>query len=78
MRQPIAPTAITSIAAALLLGACTVAPPPDKQSAAAQKADQHTELRDAINNPINKAKAANDPNVQHDQDQDKAINDQGG
>jgi hypothetical protein len=69
---------ITLFAACLLLCACDMAPPPDKQSAAAQKADQHTELRDAINSPINKAKAANDPNVQHDQDQDQALKDQGG
>jgi len=70
--------AVSMVAAALLLGACTMAPPPDKQSADAQKADQHTELRDAINSPINKAKAANDPNVKHDEDQAKAIDDQGG
>jgi PBP1b-binding outer membrane lipoprotein LpoB len=69
---------IVAIATALLLAACTMAPPPDKQSAAAQKADEHTELRDAINNPINKAKAANDPNLKHDQDQQKAVDDQGG
>jgi len=69
---------LSSILFCALLVACTMAPPPDKQSAAAQKADQHTELRDAINSPLNKAKAANNPNVQHDQDQDKAIQDQGG
>jgi hypothetical protein len=69
---------IVSFFLATLLGACDVAPPPDKQSAAAQKTDEHTELRDAINNPINKAKAANDPNEQHDKDQQKAIDDQGG
>jgi len=69
---------IAMIACCLLLVACDVAPPPDKQTAAAQKADQHTELRDAINSPINKAKAANDPNVKHDEDQAKAVDDQGG
>ena len=65
-------------AAGLLLCACNVAPPPDKQSAAAQKADQHSELRKAITTPIDKAKAANDPNLQHDKDQDKGLEDQGG
>jgi PBP1b-binding outer membrane lipoprotein LpoB len=73
MRQSIA-----AIAIALLLGACTMAPPPDKQSAAAQKADQHTELRDAINAPIDKAKAANDANIQRNKDDNKAIEDAGG
>jgi hypothetical protein len=69
---------VTLVATALLLGACSVAPPPDRQSADAQKADEHTQLRDAINSPINKAKAANDPNVKHDEDQAKAVDDQGG
>jgi hypothetical protein len=69
---------IAVFATGLLLCACDVAPPPDKQSAAAQKADQHTELRDTINTPIDKAKTANDPNVQHDKDQDKGLEDQGG
>jgi hypothetical protein len=78
MAKPALSNALAAVAATLLLGACTMAPPPDKQSADAQKADQHTELRDAINTPINKAKAANDPNLQHDQDQDKALDDQGG
>lgn len=78
MSRTSAAIAITVFASALVLGACDLAPPPDKQSAAAQKADQHTELRDAINTPIDKAKAANDPNVQHDQDQDQAIDNQSG
>jgi hypothetical protein len=69
---------LTLFALCLLLGACDMAPPPEKQSADAQKAAEHTELRDAINNPINKAKAANDPNEQHDKDQDQALKDQGG
>ena len=69
---------ITALAIGLLLGACSMAPPPDQQSPEAQKAAAHTELRDAINTPLDRAKAANDPNVQHDQDQQKAIDDQGG
>jgi len=78
MAKPASANALAAVAATFLLGACTMAPPPDKQSADAQKADQHTDLRDAINTPIDKAKAANDPNVQHDEDQAKAIEDQGG
>jgi uncharacterized lipoprotein len=78
MSKPSSSNAIAMVAAALLLGACSVAPPPDRQSADAQKADEHHELRDAINSPINKAKAANDPNVKHDEDQAKAVDDQGG
>ena len=78
MFKPISSNAFALIAAALLLGGCSVAPPPDKQSADAQKADEHHELRNAINSPINKAKAANDPNVKHDEDQAKAVDDQGG
>ena len=62
----------------LFASACTVAPPPDQQSEAAQKAAKHTELNDAIQKPIDRAKAANDPNVQHDKDQEKALEDQGG
>jgi hypothetical protein len=78
MSKPASANAWSIAAATLLLGACTVAPPPEQQSAAAQKADEHTQLRDAINTPIDKAKAANDPNVQHDQEQAKALDDQGG
>jgi hypothetical protein len=73
MRQLIAVLALSAA-----LAACDVAPPPEKQSADAQKAAEHTELRDAINTPIDKAKAANDPNEQHDKDQDQALKDQGG
>ena len=78
MPKPISMVAVAMIAAALLLDACSVAPPPDKQSAAAQKADEHHELRDAINDPINKAKAANDANIQRNKDDNKAIEDAGG
>ena len=62
----------------LLASACTMAPPPDQQSEAAQKAAKHTELNDAIQRPIDRAKSANDPNLQHDQDQEKAVEDSGG
>ena len=62
----------------LFASACTVAPPPDQQSEAAQKAAKHTELNDAIQKPIDRAKAANDPNIKADADREKALEDQGG
>jgi hypothetical protein len=69
---------ISALLLCLLASACTMAPPPDQQSEAAQKAAKHTELNDAIQRPIDRAKSANDPNLQHDQDQEKAVEDSGG
>ena len=57
--------------------ACDVVPPKDQQSKAAQKADEHHELRDAIQKPIDRAKTANDPNAKADEDKRKAIEDAG-
>jgi len=71
MRMPI-------LLACLALGACDIAPPPERQSEAARKAAEHTELRDAIQQPIDRAKTANDPNVQADQAREKALEDAGG
>ena len=62
----------------LITSACTMAPPPDQQSEAAQKAAQHTELRDAIQKPIDRAKSANEPVIKADEDREKALEDQGG
>ena len=39
---------------------------------------KHNELRDAIQQPIDKAKAANEPNVQADKEREKALEGQGG
>ena len=76
----------------LALSGCDLAPP-NRENEAAQKVDAaaqepddaaqdaddgQTELRDSIRTPINRAKNANDPNVQHDKDQAQAIEDQGG
>jgi hypothetical protein len=69
---------ISALLLCLIASACTLAPPPDQQSEAAQKAAKHTELNDAIQRPIDRAKSANDPNLQHDQDQEKAVEDSGG
>lgn len=61
----------------LALSSCDLAPPPEQQSKAAQKAAEHTELRDAIQQPIDRAKTANDPNLKADEDRQKAIEDAG-
>ncbi len=58
--------------------ACDLAPPVERQTEAARKANEHTELRDAIQQPIDRAKAANDPNVKADADKEQAIKDAGG
>ena len=75
-------TAVVNLAAlalaALLLAACDLQGPIDKQSAEAQKAQEHNQLRDAINQPIDKAKDANAPNEQADKDREQAIKDAGG
>ena len=62
----------------LALGACDVAGPVAGQSAVAQKAAQHRELRDAIQKPIDRANTANDPNIKADADRQKAIDNAGG
>jgi hypothetical protein len=62
----------------LALSSCTVAPPPEQQSAAARKAAEHHELRDAIQKPMDRAKSANDPNVEADKAKEQAIEDAGG
>jgi hypothetical protein len=76
---------LSGLLLASLLPGCDLVPPNRENEAqqkvddAAQKKDeQQTELRDTIQTPIDRAKSANDPNVQHDQDQAKAIEDQGG
>ena len=71
MRLPI-------ILACLALSSCNVAPAPEQHSEAAPKSAGHTELRDAIQQPIDRAKTANDPNVKADEDRQRAIDDAGG
>ena len=72
------PALFSSVTLCLFATACTVAPPPDQQSEAAQKAAQHNELRDAIQKPIDRAKAADAPVIKADEDREKALQDQGG
>ena len=74
---PVITLAVLAVAAALL-AACDLQGPIDKQSAEAQKAQEHNQLRDAINQPIDKAKDANAPNEQADKDREQAIKDAGG
>jgi hypothetical protein len=61
----------------LTLAACSE-PPPEHLSAEAKKAREHHELRDQINNPINKAKGVDAVQEKQAEDQKKAIEDQGG
>ena len=66
MRVPI-------LLACVALGACDVVPPPEQQSEAARKAAEHTQLRDAIEQPIERAKSANEPNEKADAERAKAL-----
>lgn len=66
------------LVAGLALAGCDLQGPLEQQSEAARKAHEANELRDAIQQPIDKAKAANDPNVQADKDREKALEEQGG
>jgi hypothetical protein len=79
------PILLSGLLLAGLLPGCDLAPPNRENEAqqkvddAAQKnSDQNTELRDTLQTPIDRAKSANDPNVQHDKDQEKAVEDSGG
>lgn len=60
----------------LLLAAC--ADPPPGESALDQRAREATEMRDTINEPIEKAKTADDAQKKAAEDQRKAVEDQGG
>ena len=74
------------IAACLLLAACSASPPPGDAHPAAPAAaasatapaDKHTELRDAMQAPIDKAKSADAIQQQGVEDEKKAIDDAGG
>jgi len=66
------------IFACLLLAACDVAPPPRDQIEETDKAVENTQLRDAIQAPIDRAKSANDPVEQADKEREQALEDAGG
>jgi hypothetical protein len=72
-----------ALAATLLcgaLGACDLVPPPESQSAAARKAAEHHELRDAIEHKTEREKAehAGDAALDADKAHDRALEDAGG
>ena len=64
--------------ASLLLSACDIAQDIEQQKAASKKAAESTELRDHIQQPIDRAKAAGDPVEEADKAREKALEDQGG
>jgi hypothetical protein len=66
---------------ALLLGACVALagcseaspPPPERQSEEAKKARENSDLTEAMQAPIDKAKSVEDIQAQHDAEQARAI-----
>jgi hypothetical protein len=78
MRLPsfVLPTLL--LAAALPIAACDVTPPPERQSAEAQKAREHHELRDTIQQPIDKAKGVEQIQQQGDEERRKQMEAEGG
>ncbi len=73
--------------ASLSIAGCDIAPPNNRQAAeqhAAEAAadtppaEEHTQLRDAIQQPIDRAKAANDPVEKANEERARAIDDSGG
>ena len=78
MRNP-SSAAFASVAlASLLLSACDVARDIEQQKADSKKAADSTELRDHIQQPIDRAKAAGDPVQDADKAREQALKDQGG
>ncbi len=72
------PTLLPLFALVLALAACAEPPPPERQSAEAREAREASELRERINEPIDKAKAVDDVQKQQAEDQAAAIEEQGG
>jgi uncharacterized lipoprotein len=64
--------------ASLLLSGCDVARDIEAQKAESQKKAESTELRDHIQQPIDRAKAAGDPIKEADKAREQALKDQGG
>lgn len=63
---------------ALLGAGCDLAGPIERQSEASRKAAEANQLKDHIQQPIDRAKAANDPVIEADKARAKAIDDAGG
>lgn len=71
-------TLIAAALATLALSACDIARDIEQQKAESKKAAEATELRDHIQQPIDRAKAAGDPIKEADEAREKALKDQGG
>jgi hypothetical protein len=69
MNRHFRPAAFTSL---LLASACHPAPPPTDQPASPQTG-QHTQLRDAIQKPIDKARAVEDTLQKADEERRKQL-----
>ena len=78
MRFRMLATVAAAALGGLLLSACDVARDIEQQKADAQKKADSTQLRDRIQQPIDRAKAAGDPVQDADKARDKALEDQGG
>jgi hypothetical protein len=72
------PFLLPLLAVLFALVACAEPPPPERQSADAKKAREHHELRDTIQTPIDKAKGVDAVQEKQAEDQNAAIEDQGG
>lgn len=64
--------------ASVALSGCDVARDIEQQKAESKKKAESTELRDHIQQPIDRAKAAGDPIKEADEAREKALKDQGG
>jgi outer membrane murein-binding lipoprotein Lpp len=62
----------------LLLAGCDLAGPIEQQSEAAKKAAEANQLRNHIQQPIDRAKAANDPVIEADKRREQELKDAGG
>ena len=62
----------------LLVAGCDLAGPIEQQSEAAKKAAEANQLRDHIQQPIDRAKAAGDPVIEADKRREKELEDAGG
>ena len=69
---------ILSACLGLLAAGCDLAGPIEQQSEAAKKAAEANELSDHIQQPIDRAKAANDPVIEADKRREQELKDAGG
>ena len=69
---------LLSLPICLLLSACGADPGPAPESETAKRAREATELRDAMQRPIDKAKTVDDTQKKAAEEQREALEDQGG